>query len=115
MLLSLSAACRLQCLTCTLSSEHTSHKVRTMVKRQAQQHSVCLQVQQQQQLPSSPASCDDALLTGGRTGELVINAAGKGLSPAASSPGAQTAPNKRVDSSPRHSQAQVSPATLLCE
>jgi len=90
-----------------------------MVNNQAQQQRVCLQVQQQRQPPSSAASSDDSLQTGGRTGEVVINAgldaAGKGLSPAGSSPGAQTAPDKRVDSSRPHFQPQVSPATLLCE
>ncbi len=108
------AACLMQCLTCFLSSECTSHKMQPTVKKQVQQHSVCLQGQQQQQAPSSAAIPDDALLTGGRTGEVVINAAGKGLSPAASSPGAQTAPNQRIHPSQHQPQAQVSPATLLC-
>lgn len=72
-----------------------------------------MQVQQQRQPPSSAAIPDDALLTGGKTGEVVINAAGKGLSPAASSHGAQTAPDKRVDSSRRNPQPQVSDAKLL--
>ena len=118
-LLLLLTACGMQCVTCTNSSERTSHQMRTMVNNQAQQQRVCLQVQQQRQPPSSAASSDDSLQTGGRTGEVVINAgldaAGKGLSPAGSSPGAQTAPDKRVDSSRPHFRPQVSPATLLCE
>ncbi|KAL0048412.1 hypothetical protein WJX82_002577 [Trebouxia sp. C0006] len=68
-------------------------------------------VQQQPQPLSSAASPDDALLTGGRAGEVVINAAGldaagKGLSPAGSSPGVQGAADKRVDLSRRQPQAQ---------
>ncbi len=94
--------------------------MQTLADTQAQQHVVCLQVQQQQQPLSSAASPDDALLTGGRAGEVVINAAGldaagKGLSPAGSSPGVQGAADKRVDLSRRQPQAQVSPATLLCQ
>ena len=88
-----------------------------MVKRQVHQQCVCLQLQQQQRPPSRAAIPDDALLTGGRTGEVAtpagLDTAGKGLSPAGSSPGAQGAADKRVDSSQCHPQPQVSPAKIL--
>ena len=99
-MLNTSAACLMQCVTSFLSNERLCHKMRTMDQRQAQQQSVCLQVQQQQQPLSSAASPDDRLLTGGRTGEVVItaglDAAGKGLGPAGSSPVAHGAADKRI-------------------
>ncbi len=119
MLITSLAACLMQCVTSFLSNERACQKMHTMVKRQVQQQGVCLQVQQQRQPLSSAASPDDRLLTGGRTGEVVItaglDAAGKGLAPAGSSPGAQTAPDQRIDPSRHQPQAQVSPATLLCQ
>ena len=111
-------ASRMQCLACTLSSERTSHQMRTMVNRQVQQQSACLQVQQPRQPLSSAAGPDDRLLTGGKAGGVAISdgldAAGKGLGPAGSSPGAQIAADKKADPSRRQPEAEVSPATLLC-